>query len=204
MAPVERTHSKSGFIEIVNGESVYGIWDRNFAFYWDWQPKFNKAATFEPSGASLAKLCASSVGTFVSIFVLGIGDRHMDNIFLSNDGCILNIDFGYAFGERTIFVDAHDFPLPNFLVNVFTQEEVWDDFKDVCFNAIQSLCDYKDTLLQLAKCFPFSNTYQKKQLETFERTLGISRAEFEAKIESGYLKKLAKDFVHFASKNMKK
>ncbi|KAH7649394.1 phosphatidylinositol 3-kinase [Cryptosporidium bovis] len=58
-------------------------------------------------GAIVNKFIVSCAVYSVATFIVGVGDRHLDNLLVGKNGDFLHVDFGYIFGE-----DPKPFPPP--------------------------------------------------------------------------------------------
>ena len=187
----------AGFLECIEGVPADKLFDKN-SILRDPQHKYNDLARSLRPGIynDYPRLMASAVGTFVSGFVLGIGDRHQGNMMVANDHSFFNIDFGFTFGERPL-LDTADFPIPFFLGNYIKQNGAWEQFMEQMWSARNVLMEYEDLFLYLA-------TYMKDPMriaqvrKTFDRTLNraMFREMFKKNVESGKYYKLFKDVTH--------
>jgi len=197
IVPIDNPRSISGFIEYIRAESADKMWDRNNCMR-EPQHKYNDLIkTLRPDGEDYVRLVASAIGTFVSIYVLGIGDRHQGNMMVANDHSFFNIDFGFSFGE-TAFIDTADFPIPLFLSNFIKKESnQWQNFVDQFWHALKTLMDYKDLFEYLAVKFVKDPNKLEKVKKTFDRTLNktLHKSMLQRNLEKGSSRKLLKDLT---------
>lgn len=82
----------------------------------------------------------SCAGYAAITYILGIGDRHLDNIMLASDGRLFHLDFGYIFGR-----DPKPLPAPMRITKEMIDgmggpaSSNYDRFKKYCCSAYQIL-----------------------------------------------------------------
>lgn len=107
-------------------------------------------STAELLRQAMDRYTRSFAGYCVITFVLGIGDRHLENILITQDGRLLHIDFGYVLGN-----DPKPFPPPmkinREMVEVLggPQSTGFTEFKLYCCSAYNTLRKHASLLLHI-------------------------------------------------------
>lgn len=207
---------RTSVIEVVSGSTaVRSFHDRHsklmLAMFGDawWQGDLND---WVPSAA----LISSAAAAFTTAFVLDVGDRHQDNMLVTRDGRLFNIDFGYLFGEQPRFVDAKPFAIPVAFRTALVQNgPLWSIFKAACIKAFAALVKHRDFVVfqaieaahSLGSHFlvtrattlgrrlevPAGRQVRDSNLESFVEALGPDLAQ---RIERGVYGHQAKDIIH--------
>lgn len=139
---------RTSVIEVVEGTSpVRNFHDRHSrllaAIYGDrwWHGDLND---WTPSAA----LLASAAAAFTTAYVLEIGDRHQDNMLVTRDGQLFNIDFGFLLGDHPRFVDAQPFAVPVAFRTALVQNgSLWATFKAACARAFAALVKHREFVI---------------------------------------------------------
>ncbi|XP_030842482.1 phosphatidylinositol 4,5-bisphosphate 3-kinase catalytic subunit beta isoform [Strongylocentrotus purpuratus] len=163
------TGPKVGLIEVVTNSDTIANIQKQHGSVNVLTAAFQKAALFEwlkkhsPTEEMLNKAIEdftfSCAGYCVATYVLGIGDRHNDNIMVKESGQLFHIDFGHFLGnykrkfglkrERVPFVLTHDF------VHVITRGKgastttEFDSFRRCCEEAFMILRRRGNLLINL-------------------------------------------------------
>ncbi|KAI5095750.1 phosphatidylinositol 4,5-bisphosphate 3-kinase catalytic subunit gamma isoform [Silurus meridionalis] len=159
------TGHQIGMIEIVrdavtiatiqrNQGGTTGAFKNNALFEWIKQVRPLQEMQYQ----AMEKFATSCAGYCVATYVLGIGDRHNDNIMITTQGNLFHIDFGHILGntksflglnrERVPFVLTPDFLYVMGRVN--KQSSLYfQRFKDICVQAYLSLRTQSSLLVTL-------------------------------------------------------
>ena len=92
--------------------------------------------------------CAASC---VVSYILGVGDRHLDNIMMKSNGQIFHIDYGYSFFQDPKPVQPPPFRFTHHMLDVMGGEEseYYEKFKSYCCQAFNWLRKSANLILNL-------------------------------------------------------
>ena len=110
---VQPITKSAGFIELVEGETLEKISDlKNFLL--------DKAEKNKGINEFIKSVAVSTV----LVYIFGIGDRHKENILITEDGLLLDIDFGFLEGKDTICATAYS-RIPDEIINFKERQDIF-------------------------------------------------------------------------------
>ncbi|KAM8829444.1 phosphatidylinositol 4,5-bisphosphate 3-kinase catalytic subunit delta isoform 3-T3 [Synchiropus picturatus] len=194
------TGNKMGLIEVVKNSDTIANIQRNSsnsaataAFNKDallnWLKSKNPEDKLEQAIEEFTLSCA---GYCVATYVLGIGDRHNDNIMIRETGQLFHIDFGHFLGnfkrklginrERVPFILTYDF------VHVIQQgktnnSEKFERFREYCERAYKILCRNGTlfvNLFAMMKAAGLPELTSFKDIQYLKDSLALGKTEEEA------------------------
>eukprot|EP00052_Salpingoeca_macrocollata_P004776 m.43448 g.43448 ORF g.43448 m.43448 type:complete len:1025 (+) comp14443_c0_seq1:121-3195(+) len=191
------TGDEVGMLEMVmNSATLWNIQGRVKDVLWnddtlhDWIKKKN------PDPEAYDKACdaflVSCAGYCVATYVLGIADRHNDNIMMTQSGQLFHIDFGHFLGnwkskfgvqrERVKFILVPDFVVA-MTKGSNQKSERWKQFKEVCRQAyiiVRQNANLFINLLNMMLSTGIPELRSHEDVKYLRETLCLDMSEVEA------------------------
>ncbi|KAF9917734.1 Phosphatidylinositol (PI) 3-kinase [Lobosporangium transversale] len=148
------TGADHGMVQFVPSQSLANVLNENngslLMFWRKYHLDERSVDTFGVRPEVMDAYVKSCAGYCVIMYLLGVGDRHLDNLLLSPNGNIFHVDFGFILGR-----DPKPFPAPMKI----TKEMVdamggfnsvhYQSFKSYCFTAYNILRKSANLILNL-------------------------------------------------------
>ena len=102
-------------------------------------------------------------------YILGLGDRHLNNMMLTNEGKIVHIDFGDCFEvamNRQRFPEQVPFRLTRLLVQAMEASGTEGTFRYTCESVMRCLRKSRDSLTSLLETFVYDPLINWRLMET--------------------------------------
>ncbi|KAK2177654.1 hypothetical protein NP493_587g04000 [Ridgeia piscesae] len=145
------TNTKHGFLQFIESTAVAEVLATDGAilnFFRKHAPSETGPYGVQPEVIdTYVKSCA---GYCVITYLLGVGDRHLDNLLLTTTGKLFHIDFGYILGR-----DPKPMPPPMKLTREMVEgmggvtSEHFTDFRKLCYTAFLHLRRSANLILNL-------------------------------------------------------
>lgn len=142
-------NSKCGYVEIVNNsDTIYNITEvKNFSIQ-NFILENNENEQIDVIKDNFVKSCAAYC---VISYLLGFGDRHLDNIMITKKGFLFHIDYSFILGKDPKLI-ASEIRLTNDMIDVMggMNSKYYKKFKDICnksFNCLRKHSSLFEILL---------------------------------------------------------
>eukprot|EP01064_Diplonema_japonicum_P001644 TRINITY_DN11085_c1_g1_i1.p1 TRINITY_DN11085_c1_g1~~TRINITY_DN11085_c1_g1_i1.p1 ORF type:complete len:2987 (+),score=712.08 TRINITY_DN11085_c1_g1_i1:206-9166(+) len=102
-------------------------------------------------------------------YILGLGDRHLNNIMLTDEGKVVHIDFGDCFEvalNRQVFPEKVPFRLTRLLVSAMEASGWEGTYRHTCESVMRCLRKNRDSLTSLLETFVYDPLINWRLLET--------------------------------------
>ncbi len=203
------TSSNSGFIEIVQNtctlrEILANGTISNYLY------KSNVSKTVMEINSNYS---ASLAFWTVVTYLLGVGDRHLENIMIRDDGVLFHIDYGFVFGEDTTSSYVR---LDTNLIEGLGGNSMYEPFKEKCCDIFCKLRDNFDLIYSCLMRLTVLDPPIKNYNTTFMENFGINRfllgqSDKEARelfgnimdVSRNTLLRQARDMIHSTMSNIR-
>ncbi|XP_026384357.1 phosphatidylinositol 3-kinase, root isoform-like [Papaver somniferum] len=153
------TGQDEGMMEFIPSSSLAQILSENRSIV-SYLQKFHpdEDGPFGITATCLDTFIKSCAGYSVITYILGIGDRHLDNLLLRDDGRLFHVDFGFILGK-----DPKPFPPPMKLCKEMVEamggaeSQYYTRFKSYCCEAYNILRKSSNLILNLFYLMAGSN-----------------------------------------------
>ena len=125
---------KYGYIEFVpKSTTLYDIREKHHFSIQNWVIEKNPKMSLTELRENISKSCALYC---VITYLLGIGDRHLDNIMIKDNGTIFHIDFGYILGQDPKIIRP-EIRLTHEMIDAMggVKSKYYKNFKNYCARA---------------------------------------------------------------------
>lgn len=136
---IRPTSNNSGFIEIIpECETIYHIKEQLHFSILNFIIENNKTETVHSIRQRFMKSCAAYC---VITYLLGIGDRHLENIMITNKGKLFHIDYGYIMGYDAKPLSTPSMRLTSDMVDALggINSKYYVEFKEMCNTILHCL-----------------------------------------------------------------
>lgn len=159
--PVMPITANAGMIEIINNaETIYSICSTNKKAIW--QHIFEKNESKVVSEV-MATYMHSLVSYTLHSYFIGLGDRHLENIMITDDGRIFHIDFGFILGKDSYPITSTDIKLNKDMLDVIGTK--YSSYLEICSQGVIIIRKYFNMffiLLMQIKCSNISEKHIEK------------------------------------------
>ena len=151
----------------------------------------------------------------VITYVLGIGDRHLENIMITKSGLLFHIDYGFILGEDPKKLLSPEIRITPDMVDAMggIDSQYYKQFQEICCKTYNCIRRHSNTfaimLSMLYKLQPTieNNKYKQKDIEKFITKRFIpnenyeeAKLKFNTKVEKCHKSQYSSSFIDFFHK----